>query len=377
METDPKIRVLLHANVVDICTDATAKTVSNMQISTLEGNKFDVFAKYFVLATGGIENARLLLASNQSKPCGLGNDQDLVGRFFMDHPRLQTGQVQFRDQWRSNLLYDIKYHKTRLIAAHGTAAAVQFVLKPEVVRAEGLLQARVWFRSVFIRENSPRVEALYRFAHNSKRSEHTGLLRKIASTPSRSAKQTLHKVFATKPFLRGVNCEIIVEPDPNPDSRITLAAEKDSLGVPRARVNWQLGPLVQKTVVRTLDIVSSELRRAGVADISLPKLFPDDAWPEDLLGTWHHMGTTRMSDSPNSGVVDRNCRVHGMENLFVAGSSVFPTGGGNFPTMTLTALAIRLADHLQAVLQNDSSNPQKRNSDAAADVALNVKQRAV
>lgn len=343
MATEPLLRVLLHANVVDIETDGSGRSVRQLDVATLNGNRFQVVAKHFVLAAGGIENARLLLAANRGRPRGLGNDFDQVGRYFMDHPRLQAGSIQLREGWKNNRLYDIKYHKTRLLTAHDTAVATQFVLRPEVIEREQLLHARAWFRSVFLRENSPRVEALYRFAHDDRKSGRV----------SRLARDALDRLFTSSPFLRGIRFEIIAEPDPNPDSRVTLSRDKDALGMPRACVNWQLGPLVQKTIARTLQILSAELRRVGVADIALPELFPQAAWPADLLGTWHHMGTTRMSESAENGVVDPHCRVHGMGNLYIAGSSVFPTGGGNFPTMTLTALALRLADHLQHVVRRE------------------------
>ena len=85
---------------------------------------------------------------------------------------------------------------------------------------------------------------------------------------------------------------------------------------------------------------------ANIADVELDAPLEGRPWPEKLEGTWHHMGTTRMHDSPREGVVDRDCKVHGISNLYVGGSSVFPTVGANFPTITIAALALRLAGHL-------------------------------
>jgi choline dehydrogenase-like flavoprotein len=113
-----------------------------------------------------------------------------------------------------------------------------------------------------------------------------------------------------------------------------------------------VGQQVLHTMDRTLALFADELRLAQVADIDLPPalsvtgLPPVPPRPWHNLGVWHHMGTTRMHDSAQLGVVDRNCKVHGINNLFVAGSSVFPTYGANFPTITIAALALRLADHL-------------------------------
>lgn len=352
LATNRYIRVILHANATNIATDEQARTVRRIDVRTLDGQHFTVSAPYFVLATGGIENARLLLASDQVRREGLGNGNDLVGRFFMDHPRIVTGDVRLREPFRGNKLYDIKHQdKSRIVFAHNTSVAAQFVLAPDVVAQEELLHARVWFRSIFVGENSPAVAALHRYTQTLLHDAHANLqpgrdLLAMLRDPFSTLGYTLARAFPVAPLLRGIQYEAVVEPDPNPDSRITLSDDRDALGMRRVRVNWQLGPLVQKTFARTLQIVSEELQRAGVADVQLPPLFENGQWPANLQGTWHHMGTTRMHDSPQYGVVDRNCRVHGMENLFIAGSSVFPTGGGNFPTMTLAALALRLADHL-------------------------------
>ncbi|MBP6776063.1 MAG: GMC family oxidoreductase, partial [Piscinibacter sp.] len=142
--------------------------------------------------------------------------------------------------------------------------------------------------------------------------------------------------------------QLVCEPAPNPDSRVTLADEHDALGLPKACVDWRPGELVKATLDRTSQIVADELRRIGVAEVELDEPLSGRPWPAKLNGAWHHMGTARMHDSPRKGVVDRNCRVHGIPNLYIAGAAVFPTAGANFPTFTLTALSLRLADHLVA-----------------------------
>ncbi len=135
------VRVCLHANVVDIETDG-ATSIRCVKIRTLSGREATVGARLFVLAAGGIENARILLACNRERPRGLGNDNDLVGRFFMDHPRLTTGKVKLRGAHARNMLYDIKYHyQNKAVAAFGTCFAAQFRLSEAVRAREGLLAA--------------------------------------------------------------------------------------------------------------------------------------------------------------------------------------------------------------------------------------------
>jgi choline dehydrogenase-like flavoprotein len=144
-----------------------------------------------------------------------------------------------------------------------------------------------------------------------------------------------------------------MEQAPNPLSRVFLATERDELGVPRAGLHWALTPLERKSIRVLHQLVGKELGMVGVGRVQLmPWLREgDDApWPSFTSGGWHHMGTTRMSHNPAEGVVDPNCRVHGLANLYVAGASCFPTGGAVNPTLTLVALTLRLADHLKQVL---------------------------
>jgi choline dehydrogenase-like flavoprotein len=137
--------------------------------------------------------------------------------------------------------------------------------------------------------------------------------------------------------------------------------------MPRVSVHWRLGNQVKRTFDRALAIVASEIGEAGVADTTLDSPLVGREWPDTLEGTWHHMGTTRMHDSPKQGVVDRNGCVHGMSNFYIAGSSVFPTAGANFPTITLVALALRLADHLAE--QDATPDAQVRSAPESAAAA--------
>ena len=148
--------------------------------------------------------------------------------------------------------------------------------------------------------------------------------------------------------------ETVVEPVPDRDSRVTLSTERDALGLNRSRLDWRVGAAEKRTMRRVHQLIDEEMRRAGIGELE-PGL-ADDApgWPRSLGWCWHHMGTTRMDDDPRHGVVDRNCRVHGVGNLYIAGSSVFPTCGSDTPTVTITALALRLADHMAAELSGES-----------------------
>jgi choline dehydrogenase-like flavoprotein len=118
-------------------------------------------------------------------------------------------------------------------------------------------------------------------------------------------------------------------------------------------VDWRLGDQVKRTLDRTVAIIAEELTNSGAAKVTLDPPVEGSEWPSvfEKEGSWHHMGTTRMHESPKLGVVDKNCRLHGASNLYIAGSSVFPTGGGDFPTITIVALALRLANQISAELR--------------------------
>ena len=363
LKRSQRIRVFLYANAVNIDTDNPATNVTRIQVATLTGRHMQVTATQYVLATGGIENARLLLASNKVQPCGLGNGNDLVGRFFMDHPRLFSGSIHFAEQWARNKLSDVKYHyMNAAVAAHGTHIAHQFALTPEVLEQEGLLNARVWFSSIFPGEGSEGAQALFRIkqALLKKDQEDWSLTRDVLTMiahPLDTLGYGYTRLFQPRWLIRGVKFQLIVEPEPNPDSRVMLSpSQKDRLGMSRVRVDWRLTSKVQRTFDRTLAIMADEMHRSGVARVELDPPIEGGKWPSDIEGTWHHMGTTRMHDSPKQGVVDRNCKVHGLSNLFVAGSSVFPTAGANFPTITLAALAFRLSEHLASELRTTSTS---------------------
>jgi choline dehydrogenase-like flavoprotein len=352
------VRVFLYANATNIDTGRAAHTVSRVQVATLTGRKVEVSAKTYVLATGGIENARMLLASNKVQPAGLGNGNDLVGRFFMDHPRLFSGNVRFTREWSRNKLSDVKYHyMNTAVAAHGTCVAHQFALTPEVMQEESILNARVWFASVFPGEGSEGAQALFRCKQALLQKEQADWklskdLLTMMAHPLDTFGYGYTRVFQPRWLIKGVKFQAIVEPEPDPNSRVMLSpTQKDQLGMNRVRVDWRLGSKVKRTFDRTLAILADDMRMSGVAEVDLDPPLEGNKWPADLEGTWHHMGTTRMHDSPKHGVVDRNCKVHGMANLYVAGSSVFPTSGANFPTITLAALAFRLSEHIAKELR--------------------------
>jgi choline dehydrogenase-like flavoprotein len=373
------VRVFLYANVTELLPDALGQRISEVRVQTLQGNRMTVAARLFVLATGGIENARLMLASNRILHAGVGNQHDLVGRYFMDHPRMVVGSVHFSPAWSRNKLYDIKYnYLNTAVAAHGQHVAAQLALTPQVMAQQKVLNARVCFCSEFPGEGSDGAKALFRLKQSLLKKDQPGRrlsqdMLAMAREPASTMLYGFTRLFHPRTLIRNIGLQLIVEPLPDPSSRVMLSlTERDALGMPRVHVNWQLDALVRRTADLSLSLIAQELQMNGVARVDALPSMEAHGWPASFEpeGTWHHMGTTRMHDDEQRGVVDRNCRVHGFANFYIAGSSVFPTAGANFPTITITALALRLADYLVAHLKSASSLPVDESLVGAASMAI-------
>jgi choline dehydrogenase-like flavoprotein len=141
-----------------------------------------------------------------------------------------------------------------------------------------------------------------------------------------------------------------LEQYPDPESRVTLTEDRDILGLRRVKVNWRLSELERRTAFKFTTYIAAEFARLGIGRCQIEPWLQDARIPmtDALQETYHYIGTTRMADDRREGVVDRNCAVHGMENLYIAGSSVFPTAGHANPTLTIVALALRLADKIKS-----------------------------
>jgi choline dehydrogenase-like flavoprotein len=148
-----------------------------------------------------------------------------------------------------------------------------------------------------------------------------------------------------------------LEQAPNPLSRVTLSDEKDELGVPRASLNWAFTSLEKKSVRKIYEIIGQQAGASGIGRVRLMEELwdeNDDTLPATTSGGWHHMGTTRMSDDPKNGVVDANCKVHGIHNLFIAGASCFQPAR-ELILLTIVALAIRLAGHIKDLMNSSTT----------------------
>ena len=372
----PNITVLLHANLLELQATADGSSVDHVRIATLAGRQGQVRARHYVLACGGIENARLLLMSDSVAPNGLGNDHDLVGRYFMDHPSGTMGSVHTDTPERLTQPYDRNLGKgpapsfpeiglsgefqkdRRVLSGRVHPFAVEDAV-PKGIQA--LRNLRATLRPPAQDEGSVLERRLCAAMKNGPSNGDDGLasaegIGKLALRLGLGVGDIVRAMaqkLADKPTVRSNRVELIgyFEQAPNPDSRITLGNERDALGQRKVCVDWQLTSLDTQTYHTAAVLFGTELARACDGRFELaPWLAAGDHGMPEVHGTAHHLGTTRMSDDPSHGVVDRQCRVHGIDNLHIAGSSVFPTGGWAFPTFTIAALSLRLADSLRKLL---------------------------
>src|SRR6266498_2648884 len=148
---------------------------------------------------------------------------------------------------------------------------------------------------------------------------------------------------------------IRIEQAPNPNSRITLDTEQDALGLPKSVLHWELTPLEKRSIRKIHELLGQQIGKSGLGRVKMMAYLKDEndiSWPDFVGGGWHHMGTTRMSNDPKQGVVDSNCRVHGISNLFIAGASCYATAAAPNPTLTIVALTLRLSDHIKDSIRN-------------------------
>ncbi|NYZ16392.1 GMC family oxidoreductase [Azospirillum sp. RWY-5-1] len=339
LERQENLRVVLHANATAVHLDPDGKRVERLTVRTLGGKSATVRARRFVLACHAIENARLLLASDDVMPDGVGNAHGHVGRHFMDHAQITSG-VFLPAKGRFPAIYDFGYMSAIRVNAN-------ISLTDAAMREHGVLQYYCRFRPPEDHEGLR--AALARLRDGFWKPFDPGLLEDVADVledlPS-VADAVLSKYNPPKGDARYYVLDHRIEQAPNPDSRIVLSDRRDALGNRVADLNWALNDLDFRTFREGARIVSSELAALGYGRFQLEELTPE-LIEGQVRGHYHHIGTTRMSAGPKDGVVDADLKVHGLDNLFVAGSSVFPTAGYSGPTMMLIAFAIRLADHLK------------------------------
>ncbi|CAN5717603.1 GMC family oxidoreductase [soil metagenome] len=360
------------ATVTDLETNEAHTTVTGCLAARPGERGLRVSARVFVLACGGIENARVLLSSANSERRALGNGSGLVGRFFMEHPIVRMGDLwpARRGAFEEAGLYDLR-------RVRGTAIMGHLSLTDEALRREEILSVGM----VLVPRPRPRVpgalRSLKEFAAVRRErlpGKPAAQVRSIVTGASGTALYAYDR-FVKDAYFHSMNrggwarregnasryrlWQVFggIEQAPDASNRVSLGNERDDLGQRQVRLQWGWREAELETLRRAQSILEEDCTRTSFGRFVASRF---DGEPPPLHGAHHHLGTTRMDADPARGVVDADCGVHGVGNLYLAGASVFPTSGYVNPTLTVVALAVRLADHIAQELRPPTLPPARQ-----------------
>lgn len=356
------LTILLDATVTEVLTNEDGRAVRGVAFSDSAGTRREVKSGCVVLAGSAIENPRLLLASRSVKPAGLGNDHDAVGRYLVDHVSAVAGAFAPKAVPSVQSHFGYFGHRSR---GRYTLYQRGFVLTPEAQEAHGLLQTAAHFMPSLAPEDvQPDAPAGIRSLTGAA----LGMAKQVVTSdamPASVKSLAVQSMIALAPnfavrhsrlreasqFGATLDVELVGEQAPDPSNRVQLATETDRFGTPLPDVSWHIDSTTRRSLGFMARSLSETLGSLGQPKPDLADWADRDA-PEDaaLIDMGHPMGTTRMSETSREGAVDRNCQVHGTSGLYVAGASVFPTGGHCNPTLMIVAMAARLSEHLRSRL---------------------------
>lgn len=378
-------RLLTNSTCVELETTAGGDSVARLRMRSLDGNEYYISARFVILAQGGFEVPRLLLASKSAGHAGLGNQHDLVGRYLTDHQLVKAGRLHLAKPAARHTLgfYDIRTRDGKsaigaltlsesTLQSEGLLGSTMFLvprppLSPKVllqrlsgrettVRSPGLDAAMAIRESIRTRSLPPELPSqLTNIVRNADDLAYHLVRYRQFAKPRYSIDRGGWSTAARRKAFGTFDVVMLCEQASNRNNRITLSSDTDALGLPVARVSFTWGDLDQSSVIRTQEIVRDELYRAGTGRLTL--LERDGEPIARQLSAHHPAGTTRMAQRASEGVVDGDCRVFGVDNLFIVSSSVFPTSTGTTPTLSIVALAIRAADRIKELLDTAYSAP--------------------
>jgi choline dehydrogenase-like flavoprotein len=370
------VRVLLHAHAIHLQMDATGSKLQHVKAACSPGRDFQVNAKIAVLACGALENARLLLASRDVLPAGIGNRHDLVGRYYQSHRFGVCGYAKLKDPSK-DFIYEFEKD------AEGVYCRRRFWLTPKAQREHRVGNVvGFFFRTVAgsSEHRNAMVSAillvktllggarkgpkrLYQIVADQHREllSHLWIVLKDGPSIFGQVATVVYTRFVQKrrlpmvlPPRKANHFPLFFQTEHTPlyDSRVLLDhSSHDDFGMPRLEARIRFSEIDYRTIRTFVTMFKRRIEESGLGTFHLSEAEQDFlSHPErqDFNSNSHNIGTTRMSREPASGVVDLNCKVHGVDNLYVAGASVFPTSSHANPTLMIIALALRLADHLKS-----------------------------
>lgn len=348
-QKDRFTRIFLNCSVTSIDLHADGQHVQGVQVQTLDGTSFSFSSRQVVIAAGTIETIRILLSSRSVHKDGIGNHSDNLGRWFHDHLSVKAAVLQpVRSSDLLNLLAPWYLGSTRHTIKLETTAAWQEENSCLNVMGHIVFEAPDDSAFTWLRKQLQATQSGASHDHTIPHLDLMSLPAELVDTAYLAWKRLYYK-RRWCPVNGSINLQIDTEQQPNPENRIRLSTDKDLLGMYKAIVQWNWGESERHAFAAYRQLFTQQWNHWDFGKLQWINNFePGSDWERNVNDIYHMMGGTRMSDDPSQGVVDSNLCVHGVDNLFVASCSVFPTGGSSNPTLTLMALTLRLAEHLKS-----------------------------
>ena len=339
IESSKNIDCYLNANLTDLRLDDSGRVLNVAKIKTYSDIEYEVRSRSFVLAAGGLENPRILLNCNNQNKKGLGNDNDLVGRYFCEHPHYFVGDFILEDSVRDSVRAEMKerneWRHFRFLAPTENA-----MLNRNMLNFGMRFQPRFVSSADNIKSFKDKIREIICETGWSKDFVEWVAERNIICAADSNSDGTLM---------------VAAEQSLNYSSRVRLYDDADALGLRRIALDWRLSDADKNTLKQAALTAGEVFAKTKIGRVKPRQwlMSHETEFPgldSEQVGGHHHMCTTRMSDLPEHGVVDKNLKVHGIDNLYVAGSSSFGSTGHANPTFTIVQLSLRLAEHLGSLM---------------------------
>ena len=302
------LTLLTNANLIEL--SGGNRKINEITLSSINKKTIKIRAKKYIFAMGGIENSRMLLWFKARYNDKFFDVNTPIGKYWMEHPHFTIGQALVENQISDHMYYAISKDTQIDRKILGCGLRVERQTKTGVKK----------------------------------------LVNELLCVSPTLGKKMMHMV--SKDLVCGVTFRAAWEQAPDPSNHVKLSNRKDILGVPRTELHWVKNKIDRKTIEESVSIYNDWLLQNNFGRIKLDdwvadgKIYPQN----DELAGYHHMGGTRMGRSSLYGVVDADCKVFGSDNLYIAGSSIFTTGGHNNPTLPIIQFSLRLRDHIKAIL---------------------------
>lgn len=336
----PSLRIFLRAPVSRLQEKPDGSAIEFVQVTTENGGSLIVKARLFVLAAGGIETPRLLLNSNRVRSTGIGNDYDVVGRYFSTHPKADMAAIILNKAVSTSHAFFMD----RSLGAGSFRYGIGF--SKEMQKRLKLLNHYVQLSPLLEYQANHAFEVIKKTkVLSNELIDRNNLIQGFLPGLGKLAYESIGRVAKFQPRARKFILRGFLDQYPDRENRITLSSNKKKDGTCKADIRWRYSDRDKQSVLKFFSHLDLVLHQNNIGRVEFAGLEKLENWPLVYIHS-HFMGATRMGDDKKTSVVDTNARVHDVSNLYVAGPSLFPTYGFANPFLTITALSLKLADHL-------------------------------